>query len=131
VGADGGDQRGAAGGRRGAERVPDADAAGRVATPLRLASAVQGKARPATGHVPAGDQPSHLGAEPPQEQQGRVQAHAHRVLRPVVVGCDHARVRASGRLLPLPLHGLPLRGVEAHVQTQAHPHLTSSEFVNS
>lgn len=72
MGTNGGDQRAAAGGRRGAERVPDADAAGRVEATLRLADAVQGEAWPTTGHVPAGDQPGHLGAQPPQEQQGRV-----------------------------------------------------------
>lgn len=41
----------------------------------------------------------------------------------MVVGGHHARVRAFGRLLSLPVHCLSLRGLEAHVQTQANPHV--------
>lgn len=106
-----------------ADDVPDHVRAGRVATLLRDARADPTKTRSRARDLPAGDQPGHVGHQHAGEVAGRVPPHPAALLRPLGLDHHHARVHATRHLLPLPLHRVSLRDLEAGLQDEAHVHV--------
>lgn len=116
----------------GADVLPDGVHTGRVPALVRHARPDTQEARPRDRHVPVGQQPGHVGHQHAGEVAGRLAPDAAQLLRAVGVDHHHARVHAAGHILPVPLHRVPVRDMEALVQDQAHVrHVTHCRSVRS